>query len=46
MEFVGQVLLEGLDADVGLGVPLSVSPPFTTTQLPMDGYEEGKFCNA
>ena len=45
IEFVGQAVL--LDAEfMEFGVELRVSAPFTTTQLPMGGYEEGKFCKA
>lgn len=42
MEFAGQAEL--FDAEFGLA--LRDNAPFTTTQLPIDGYEEGKFCRA
>ena len=42
IEFAGQdVLLEAR-----LVVDTSDNAPFTTTQLPMGGYEEGRFCRA
>ena len=44
MVFVGQVVAQLLDAESG--VALRVNPPLTTTQLPMDGKEDGRFCNA
>lgn len=43
IELVGQA--EGLEAAV-LGPGAREIEPFTTTQLPMEGYEEGRFCSA
>jgi hypothetical protein len=42
IEFVGHAVL--LDAELWL--ELSESPPLTTTQAPMAGYDEGKFWRA
>lgn len=45
IEFVGHAVV--LDAEfMEFGLELRVSAPFTTTQLPMGGYEEGRFCKA
>jgi len=42
IEFVGQAV----PLNAGFEVELRDSWPFTTTQLPIGGYEDGKLCNA
>ena len=42
MEFAGQAAM----FDVRVSLDTSDNWPFTTTQLPMGGYDEGRFCRA
>jgi len=41
IEFAGQIVLSEV-----LLLDTSDNWPFTTTQLPMGGYDEGRFCRA
>ena len=46
MEVTARVLGEHAELATVMLVSVIVSCPVTSTQLPMGGYEAGKFCNA